>query len=333
MSEPLPHAGLVTVLDRRVRVALLALTLAGCMLDRSSLDADPVQVDAGLDAGAMADSGVDASVVMPMDAAIADSGSPDAGLLDSGHADSGPPDAGPLDAGTEPLPELGVTRGLLYHFDAMDVLGDKTMTPADGENPGTWVNLTGGPDANCVGFSWNANGLGTGLPAMVSETERRSRCRFSIPDLTDLTVFVVLRTADTRESENWWTSPNIVGADRNGQHNDASLFLSGGKLSFARRDAVFRSELEVAHNTPHLIWMVRVSESGNVTLGVDGVSAMRTVGAGPITEPDRWSLGQHEVSTESRINASYAEVLIYNRALNAEQLDEVREYLRARWRL
>lgn len=316
-------------------VVLLGVALAGCTLDRFSLDAGQVRVDAG----AMADSGVDASVVMPMDAAIADSGSPDAGLLDSGPPDSGPPDAGPLDAGTEPLPELGVTRGLLYHFDAMDVLGDKTMTPADGENPGTWVNLTGGPDANCVGFSWNADGLGTGLPAMVSQAHsgggnpHDSYCRFRFDTFRDLTVFVVLRTTETRGHSNWWESPNIVGADRNGQHNDASLFLSGGKLSFARRDAVFRSELEVAHNTPHLIWMVRVSESGNVTLGVDGVSAMRTVGAGPITEPDRWALGQHEVSTESRIDASYAEVLIYNRALNAEQLDEVREYLRARWRL
>lgn len=307
-------------------VVLLGVALAGCTLDRFSLDAGQVRVDAG----AMADSGVDASVVMPMDAAIADSGSPDAGLLDSGHADSGPPDAGPLDAG--PPPVLSVVEGLLYHFDAKRVRGNDP-SPQDGANPRTWVNLAGDNHATCVGFSWRADGLGTGLPAMVSETERRSRCRFSIPDLTDLTVFVVLRTADTRESENWWTSPNIVGADRNGQHNDASLFLSGGKLSFARRDAVFRSELEVAHNTPHLIWMVRVSESGNVTLGVDGVSAMRTVGAGPITEPDRWALGQHEVSTESRIDASYAEVLIYNRALNAEQLDEVREYLRARWRL
>lgn len=299
--------------------ALAAFGASGCFLDREPFEGqlDPERGDAAppRDAGGQGDAGAGS----------------DAGPKDAGSPDAGPPDAGPPDAGPPIIP-LPVTSGLLVHFDAQRVAGDGVPVPSS--SPTTWVDLTSGNDATCNNVRLLADGIGPGRPAMRTNGSSLSKCVFPIPDIGDLTIAVVLRTNDARSAATWWESPVIVGGDMKGWHRDAALFASGGLVGFARRDTTMNTTLAIADDTPHLVSLVRVRESGETTIRVDdGVHTAIVDSRGEITAPDTWWLASHGIEGFGGFDARYGEVLIYTRALSPSELDSVDAYLRARWQL
>ncbi|UJR83171.1 hypothetical protein [Sandaracinus amylolyticus] len=304
----------------------VALVLASCASGGGGPldDAGSAPTDAGaVDAAIAIDAGTDAGVAL--DAGRADGGRPDGGPPDGGPVDAGPPDAGPI--------TLPVTDALLVHFDARDVLGDGS---APGATPAAWLDLTGGNDAACTNARWEADGLATGHPAIRTVSTAASHCAFPIPDLGDLSIFVVLRTSDTRVGQEWWTSPVIVGGDRADEWDDGAFFLSGGRAGFARRDARprFDSTRSIADGAPHAISLVRVAASGVVTFRADDFPLETgSAPSGGISEPNTWRVGRHDNEAEGRIAASFGEVLIYSRALSPAERASVHDYLAARWSL
>ena len=202
-----------------------------------------------------------------------------------------------------------------------------------GSSPPTWVDLTGGNDAACNNVRLVADGIGAGRPAMRTNGDSLSKCVFPIPDLADLTIFVVLRTEDARSAGNWWESPVIVGGDAAGNVRDAALYLSEGRVGFARRDSAFHTSFAIADGAPHIVSLVRVRGSGETTIRVDADSVeTQTIDAGGhIQDPNTWWLASHGIDGNGGLAASYGEVLIYTRALSPGEIDEVGVYLRARW--
>ncbi len=300
-------------------MVLLALATNGCFLDRNALTADDLPVDAGQRRDAGRDSG----------------GPDDAGRLDAGR-DGGPQDAG-TDAGRDAgrdagLPMLAVTAGLVMHLDALDVNGDGSAVPPA---PTIWVDLTGTDDASCTSVAFEPDGLAPGRPAMFTDGNVGSRCEFRIPDFNDLSIFVVLRTSDTRTADVWRQAPVIVGGDRLFWDEDGALYLSAGRPGFGRGGVGLQAQstTSIADDRPHVLGVVRTSSTGAVRLLVDDAVETGTADVGVITAPNVWWLASHETAADGRFAAHYAEVLVYDRALSDTEADEVREYLQARWRL
>lgn len=295
---------------------LIALGAPGCFLERAALPSDNPQLDAGRDAGR--DSGTDAGRV-------------DGGPRDAGR-DAGS-DAG-TDAGTDAGPPvLAVTAGLLMHLDARDVNGDASPP---GPLPTGWADLTGPLPASCTAVAFEPDGLGAGRPAMFTDGNVGSRCEFRIPDLNDVSVFVVLRTSDTRTADDWQQAPVIVGGDRLFTDEDSALYLSIGRPGFARGGAGLgvQSATSIADDAPHFVGVVRTASSGEVRLFVDsGAAETGTSGTGTITSPNVWWLASHETAADGRFAAHYGEVLVYERALSDAEVAQVRDYLQRRWGL
>jgi hypothetical protein len=274
-------------------------------------------MDAGLDAG-------------ERDAGERDAGPPDAARPPT--PDSGPPDAGPVDAG--PPPVLTVTGGLVVHFDAQDVAGDASDP---GPAPATWVDLTGGNDAACENVVYDPDGLAVGRPAILTSGEAGSRCEFPIPNFDNaVSIFVVLRTGEPRSTASWHDAPVIVGGNRTGDHEDAAMYMSGGRIGFGRGSAgpQFVTTTTYHDGAPHVAGLVRVSNTGAVRLTVDrALTALGAAETGRIRDPDHWWLASHEIAADGRFAARYAEVLVYSRELSLVEAADVQSYLLRRWGL
>lgn len=322
---------------------IVALTATGCFLDRTGASASGLDASAPPDAGG---GGLDAGAIdagpPPLDAEPPpDAGAPaDAGdVMDAGGDDAGPggEDAGPgVDAGAPdagPGSTVPLTMGLIVHFDAQNVSGVGVPTPA--EMPGTWVDLTGGNDASCNQVTWDPDGLATGYPSMFTDGNVGSSCEFDIPELNDLTIFVVFRNSDTREDGgNWYHNAVMVGGDAPGGRDDAALYWADGRVGFARRDGGFqyRYPTSYADDMPHVVALAREGSSGTVLARVDrDVADLGTADSGPIRDPGNWWLASHANPNDGRFANHYAEVLIYDRALTGPEIDVIREYLFARW--
>ena len=311
---------------RIVLVLLAPALLVGCFLQRTGTapgDAGSTEPDAG---------GMDAEVAL--DAALPDAGPPDAGTADAGVDDAGPPlDSGPPDSGPPVLGPLPVTAGLLVHFDAQNVLGDGTIP---GSSPGNWIDLTGGNDGACSNVRYDPNGLSTGRPAMVTEATDASSCQFDIPDLNDLTIAVVIRTGDTRGNRNWYDAPCIVGGEASGETNDGAMYMSEGRVGFARRNSgtqyLSPAGTSYADDMPHAMVLARRSSVGNISLWVDTAGVETgTANGGAIDRPNTWWLAGSEAPRDTRFAAAYAEVLVYTRELSETEATSLRDWLLARW--
>jgi hypothetical protein len=125
----------------------------------------------------------------------------------------------------------------------------------------------------------------------------------------------------------------IVGGDAAGTVRDAALYLSDGRVGFARRDSAFPTSFAIANGAPHIVSLVRVRASGESTIRVDADSVQTQVidAGGHIQDPDTWWLASHGIEGSGGLAAVYGEVLIYTRALSPGEIDEVSRYLRARW--
>jgi len=317
--------------SRRALITLVALTTSGCFLDRTGTR--PGDLDASSRPDASADLDASRADAGPRDAGeAADSGRADAGDGVDGGEDAGPGDAGLVDAG--PGSTVPVTAGLIVHFDARNVTG--LGGPPAPEMPSTWVDLTGGNDARCEQVTYDPDGLRPGDASMFTDGNDGSRCRFDIPDLDDLTIFLVFRNSDTRDDGgNWFQNPVLVGGDASGAREDAALYWADGRPGFARAGTgyQFRYSTSYADDVPHVLAFVREGESGIVAARVDRDSPeLGMADPGPISDPDWWWLAAHDSSASNgRLANHYAELLIYDDNLTGPDIDAVREYLFARW--
>lgn len=318
------------------------------MGDSSMPDSRPPDTgvrDTGPSDTSVADTGVgdtSAPDTATPDTGVADTATPDTGVADTGVADTGVVDTGATDTGVADAglcgsPPTGPpAMGLVRWYDAMDPGGDGSL-PSDDDSLGTWVDLS--PTLDNAGGSntrWRASGIGAGRPSARTTGADGSRFEFANPDLRDFTIAVVFRTSDTRGGADWFTSPTIIGGDRDGAHNDGALVLSGGRVGWTRRasghDFLTADGVSYATDTAHALVALRRDADGSVIARVDGAEVGRgSSTAGRVDRPNEWWLASHQNANNGRFANDYGEVLVYDRELGAADLAELELYLYCKW--
>lgn len=326
MTRPLPLLG----------VFVLALG-PSCAADRTGLagrDAAPVQ-DAGERDGGSRDAGGvdDASSV---DAASDEDGGVerDAGHDVDGGVDGGVDAGGGVDGGPSCDSFVPPRTGLVLHYDAR--FGITTEEAEDGRpRVVTWLDQSGqlnhGAGRDVV---YEPEGLGAGRPAVRTQGLDESHVELRNPSVDDFTIFVVMRTSYRRNAGNWFDAPCILGGDASGDQPDAALVLPDGKLGFTRQETghAIRSGGRIDDGRTRVIAARRDGASGDVVIRVDGADfESGTSTTGRIEQPSNWWIAAHGDHARGRLDASFAEVRVYDRQLSDTELALVEARLRCLW--
>lgn len=204
-------------------------------------------------------------------------------------------------------------------------------TYADGATMTSWTDRAGLHDGTAAGAAWTANGLGTGRPAV--HVAKDTYVEFARPVADDFTLFLVVKSEDGRDGADFWSSPVLLGGDREYAWDDAALVLSGGRVAFGRGSATSTpSAHRYDDGRVHLVTLRRTRASGRTEIWVDHERVVdANVSAGAVTEPATWWLGRHENLDTGDIDAHYGEILAYDAALDDAAIARTERYLQARW--
>ncbi len=268
---------------------------------------------------------------------------------DTGMTDGGP-DTGDTDAGTDagtaagpildpfPAPPLGP---LDIWYDAQAPTGVYGVVPAPFE---TWTDRAGSNHARCQNTRLAVDEFGTNRHAVIltGSDSDPSYCQFANPDLTNMVIVAVLATNDGRDAGGWIASPLIVGGDRDGTHNDGGFVMAGGRLGFTRRNVGHdvRGPNRYDDNMLRAYSMVRgirftvdgpEVEPEGITIFVNNFfETSGTTTAGRVDQPGEWYLGAHQTLLNGRFSARYAEVLIFDRTLNGDEILALNSHISCR---
>ncbi len=160
---------------------------------------------------------------------------------------------------------------------------------------------------------------------------------FSRPARDDMSIAVLIRTTDGRGDDNWWECPAIIGGELAGVVDDLGLVLREGRAAWAARDNGFDVQTdrvgELSDGQAHLIVLTRDKNTGAVVLRVDGQERARGTGVNNRLDSNSFlRLARHPTGSGA-LNAEYGEVLIFDRVLDAAQIEQVEAYMNFKWGL
>jgi hypothetical protein len=266
----------------------------------------------------------------PPDAGTPDSGTPDSGTPDSGTPDSGTPDSGTPDAG--PLP-----ADLALHFSADRLNGPTGDLPADGARVSAWTDLSGQGHTLTQGDEnrqplFKAQGL-HGRPTVVFDGDtlgagdylRTAAFPSALPQ--PLTFFFVYKSPPTDVNKTLLDAPPGVGTQR--ARVQATIEPPGALQLYASK---FSSPyLQKAAGAFYSVTAVFNGPSSRVRANgtEEAPSANRdpgTVGMGGLMLG-----GRQELTADAFAATEFAEVLVFTRALNDTEIEQVETYLRGRY--
>lgn len=158
---------------------------------------------------------------------------------------------------------------------------------------------------------------------------------FRRPVQGDFTIFLVFRSDDDGSAWQWYNCPALVGGERSGIYRDMGLILCAGRLGWGAYDGdfdVLSAEGELYNDGAfRVVTLTRRQDIGAVELYVDGVMVQAGLGVtSTLDGTDVLRLARHPSGT-GRLDADYAEVLMYDRILDDGAREEVEAYLAARW--
>lgn len=292
--------------------------------DGGSRDAGGVDDASSVDATSDEDGGVERDAGHDVDGGDGGDGGVDGGVDAGAGVDGG--------AGCDTF--VPTRTGLVLHYDAR--FGITTAEAEDGRpRVVTWLDQSGqlnhGAGRDVV---YEPEGLGTGRPAVRTQGLDESHVELRNPSVDDFTIFVVMRTSYRRNAGNWFDAPCILGGDASGDQPDAALVLPDGKLGFTRQASghALRSSGRIDDGRTRVIAARRDGTSGGVVIRVDGAAfESGTSTTGRIEQPSNWWIAAHGDHAKGRLDASFAEVRVYDRQLSDAELAVVEARLRCLW--
>ena len=211
-------------------------------------------------------------------------------------------------------------ENLIYHFDASLVVGYE-----DGEQMDYWIDVSGNnnnayqEDENRKPFLSEYNGL-----PMV---EFRGGQSFLIPHdrmgsrVEDNTVFLVTKANQT-------SSRNRILAFSSGGSSRLTMFVESGSFNYASGAFTPRASGTASTN---LTLLVGTKSSDDLEFYINE-NLVGTATLSNASGPDAASIGSWQGTTQY-FNGYIAELIIYNRALSASEIEYITNYLNEKWNI
>ncbi len=237
----------------------------------------------------------------------------------------------------------GVNNGLVGWFRSDAGNSCVIPSPVNCTPTNTWTNVTGGTNATLNQGGGNTNYV---IPSMnFNEAFTTSGSHIVIPELGDTeddrTVFVVFKTASTASNGSTQNEPVIFGGRPGNNHDSYYITMNNGTINYHQTDNTPTTESlsttgKYNDNTAHIVTHTR----DNVGSGADPFELwvdardyqMNPDGHGG--DQDNYNnlgLGRHADLAQGQLNADYAELILFEEVLTANQIQRVETYLAVKY--